>query len=57
MSDQMQEPAPVGRAGRIEHRGIQEGLRRVRSVLCEEARLRIVEALDEDEMSVGDLSS
>jgi DNA-binding transcriptional ArsR family regulator len=28
----------------------------VRSVLCEDARLRIVEALDEDEMSVGELA-
>jgi len=28
----------------------------VRSVLCEDARLRIVEALDDDEMSVGELA-
>ncbi len=41
---------------RIERRAGQEGFRRVRSVLCDDARLHIVEALDEDEMSVGELA-
>jgi DNA-binding transcriptional ArsR family regulator len=57
MSDQTHEAPKVLRARRrIERRRLQDGLRRLRSVLCEDARLHIVEALDEDEMSVGELA-
>jgi DNA-binding transcriptional ArsR family regulator len=57
MSDQLPEIAKISRARRrIERRRLGDGLKRVRSVLCEDARLRIVEALDDDEMSVGELA-
>src|SRR4051794_14099737 len=57
MSDQTLEIPRVLRARRrIERSRLRTGLQRVRAVLCEDARLRIVEALDEGEMSVGELA-
>jgi DNA-binding transcriptional ArsR family regulator len=57
MSDPLPEIAKISRARRrIERRRLGDGLKRVRSVLCEDARLRIVEALYDDEMSVGELA-
>ena len=41
---------------RSERRRVQDSLKRVRSVLCEDARLQILEALDGEEMSVGELA-
>jgi DNA-binding transcriptional ArsR family regulator len=57
MSDQTLEASIVLRARRrIERSSLHTGLKRVRSVLCEDARLRIVEALEEGEMTVGELA-
>ncbi|HZR97983.1 MAG TPA: metalloregulator ArsR/SmtB family transcription factor [Chloroflexota bacterium] len=57
MSEQTQELAKVLRARRrIDRIRRRESLKQVRLVLCEDARLGIVEALDEAEMSVGELA-
>src|SRR5690348_6319720 len=57
MAEQTLETPTVLRAQRrIAHDRRQGGLKRLRAVLCEDARLRIVEALDEGELSVGALA-
>jgi ArsR family transcriptional regulator len=54
----LREPRKVSRAQRrAASLEAQEGLDRVQEVLCEPARLRIIAALDGEELSVGDLAA
>lgn len=54
----VQDPAKVARAqGRIQTDSAGPDLARLRDVLCEPSRLRIVEALGSEELSVGDLAA
>ncbi len=58
MSEHLEEPQKVARARRrLARPGTTQSLQHIRAVFCEPARLQIVRALSEEELSVGDLAA